>query len=397
MVTNKTTNKKKIQAPVGKPLLKGKRIPEGKQILKEELISKKGTGIRRGTRTGRKERARRGTETGRTTETGKEFSHRGIGASAGGLGAFEAFFSGIPKDVNPGVAFVIIQHLDPKYKSILTSLIGRYTNLPVYEIEEGMDVKPNSVYVIPPNRDLIYREGLLHLVEPIEPHGRRMPIDFFFRSLAEEKREWAIGIVLSGTGSDGTLGIRAIKAEGGMVMAQTPESSEYDSMPRSVIDTGLADYILPPKEMPAQLIAYVTQVFGKVFHPAARTEDSMNRVFNLIFSQTGHDFSRYKKGTITRRIERRMAVHAIKRVDEYVQYLEQKPAEVESLFRDFLISVTSFFSVIPRLLTCFRKRLSRNSLSKRIYTKQYGSGCPAVPQARKLIQSASCSRNIWKH
>ena len=230
----------------------------------------------------------------------------GIGASAGGLGAFEAFFSGIPKDVNPGVAFVIIQHLDPKHKSILTSLIGRYTNLPVYEIEEGMEVKPNCVYVIPPNSDLVYRDGLLHLLKPTEPHGHRMPIDFFFRSLAEEKKEQAIGIVLSGTGSDGTLGIRSIKAEGGMVMAQTSESSEYASMPRSVIDIGLADYILSPKEMPAQLIAYVTQVFGKISYPPTRTEDSMNRILNLIFSRTGHDFSLYKKGTITRRIERRM-------------------------------------------------------------------------------------------
>ena len=267
----------------------------------------------------------------------------GIGASAGGLAAFEAFFSGLPENVNPGVAFVIIQHLDPKHKSILSTLIGRYTNLPVYEIEEGMDVRPNCIYVIPPNKDLIYREGLLHLLEPIEPHGHRMPIDFFFRSLAEEKKEQAIGIVLSGTGSDGTLGIRSIKAEGGIVMAQAPESSEYDSMPRSVIDTGLADYILPPKEMPAQIIAYITQAFGKASRPATRTEDSMSRIFNLIFSQTGHDFSQYKKGTVTRRIERRMAVHAINSLDEYTQYLEQKPAEVEALFRDFLISVTSFF------------------------------------------------------
>ncbi|HET8685702.1 MAG TPA: chemotaxis protein CheB, partial [Methanosarcina sp.] len=285
----------------------------------------------------------------------------GIGASAGGLGAFEAFFSGIPADVNPEAAFVIIQHLDPKHKSILTTLIGRYTSMPVYEIIDGMIVQPNCVYVIPPNKDLLYRDGTLHTTEPVARHGHRTPIDFFFRSLAEGMKEKAIGIVLSGTGSDGTLGIRAIKAEGGMVMAQTPESSEYDSMPRSVIETGLADYILPPKEMPAQLIAYVVQAFGKTAHPTAKAEDLMNKIFNAIYTQTGHDFSHYKKGTINRRIERRMAVHSMKRIDEYVNYLEKKPAEVEALYRDFLISVTNFFrnpkafdalaeEVIPNLL-----------------------------------------------
>lgn len=331
MVTDKITGRKKIQAPIGK------QIPKGKQVLKRKPkpeVNPKTEG---------EQEIEEKTKLEEQQKQKENFPIVSIGASAGGLRAFEAFFSDIPKDVSPGVAFVIIQHLDPKHKSILSSLIERYTNLPVYEIEEGMNVRPNCIYVIPPNSDLVYREGLLHLLKPAEPHGHRMPIDFFFRSLAEEKKEQAIGIVLSGTGSDGTLGIRAIKAEGGMVMAQTPESSEYDSMPRSVIDTGLADYILPPKEMPAQLIAYITQVFGKSSHPATRKEDSMNRIFNLMFSQTGHDFSRYKKGTIIRRIERRMAVHAIKHLDEYEHFLEQKPTEVEALFRDFLISVTSFF------------------------------------------------------
>lgn len=337
MVIDKITSRKKIQAPIGKQIPKGKQVLKGKKIP-EENPKPEGEQESKG-----EQEIEEKPKLEDQQKQKENFPIVGIGASAGGLGAFEAFFSAIPKKVNPGVAFVIVQHLDPKYKSILTSLIGRYTDLQVYEIKEGMEVKPNCVYVIPPNSDLIFRDGLLHLIEPIEPHGRRMPIDFFFRSLAEEKQEWAIGIIFSGTGSDGTLGIRAIKAEGGMVMAQTPESSEYDSMPRSVIDTGLADYILPPKEMPAQLISYLSQVFGKTSSPIRRTEDSMNRIFNLIFTQTGHDFSHYKKGTITRRVERRMAVHSIKLVDEYLHYLEQKPAEIEALFRDFLISVTSFF------------------------------------------------------
>ena len=292
----------------------------------------------------------------------EDFPVVGIGASAGGLSAFEDFFSAIPDSFGHGIAFVVVQHLDPKHKSILSDLIGRYTNMLTYEVSDGMVIEPNSVYVIPPNRDMIYQNGTLRLLEPTEPHGYRLPIDFFFRSLAEGKKEQAIGIVLSGTGSDGTLGIRAIKAEGGMVIAQTPESSEYDNMPQSAIATGLVDYILPPEEMPAQLIAYVTQAFGKIYRVALRAEDVMKKIFNLVLTQTGHDFSYYKKGTIARRIERRMAVHNIQSIDEYLSYLEQTPAEIEALFRDFLINVTNFFrnpeafdalqkEVIPNLFT----------------------------------------------
>ena len=261
-----------------------------------------------------------------------DFPVVGIGASVGGLAAFEAFFSTMPDNPEPGMAFILVHiQLDPNHKSILTDLIKRYINMSVYEVNNGMAVNPNCVYVIPPNRDMIYKGRALHLLEPAEPRDHSMPIDSFFSSLAGEKKEQAIGIVLSGTGSDGTLGVRAIKVEGGMVMAQ------------SVISTGLADYILPSEEMPAQLISYITQAFGKTTHPASRAEDSMKKIFNLVLTQTGHDFSDYKKGTIIRRIERRMTIHNIKSIDEYVRYLEQKPAEVEALFRDFLIGVTSFF------------------------------------------------------
>jgi len=161
----------------------------------------------------------------------------GIGASAGGLAAFEAFFSGMPAAADPGMAFVLVQHLDPNHKSILTDLIRRYTRMQVFEVEDGMAVQPNCAYIIPPNRDMALLKGALQLLEPSAPRGRRLPIDFFFRSLAQDQRERAIGIVLSGTGSDGTQGVRAIKAEGGMVMAQNPDSTEYDGMPRSVRGT----------------------------------------------------------------------------------------------------------------------------------------------------------------
>jgi two-component system CheB/CheR fusion protein len=166
-----------------------------------------------------------------------EFPIVGIGASAGGLAAFENFFSAISDNTNPGMAFVVIQHLDPSHKSMLTDLIGRYTRMPVYEVEDGMVVQPNCVYVIPPNRDMIFEYGTLQIQEPAEPRGPRLPINLFFRSLALSKLELSIGIILSGTGEDGTLGARAIKDAGGMVMVQSPESSEYDGMPKSAIAT----------------------------------------------------------------------------------------------------------------------------------------------------------------
>ncbi len=270
----------------------------------------------------------------------------GIGASAGGLAAFEAFFSGMPPDADPGMAFVLVQHLAPDHKSILTDLIRRYTRMEVFEVEDGMTVQINCAYIIPPNRDMAFLNGTLQLLEPAAPRGRRLPIDFFFRSLAQDQRERAIGVVLSGTGSDGTLGVRAIKGEGGMLMAQNPESTEYDGMPRSAITTGFVDYELPPAEMPAQLIAYTTHAFGKPPRPATpppRTESALKKIFVLLRAQTGHDFSQYKPTTSQRRIERRMAVHQIEAVDDYVKFIQQAPEEVEALFRDMLIGVTSFF------------------------------------------------------
>ena len=322
MATKKTTDKEKTQ------VAKEERTSEEEQLHTTAETSVIGPPA---------------SDTGLNQPPKQDFPIVGIGASAGGLAAFESFFSAIPDDTNPGMAFVLVQHLDPNHKSILTDLIRRYTRMPVYEIKDGMAVQPNCVYVIPPNHDMVLEYGTLQLLEPAEPRGHRLPIDLFFRSLAQSNQEMAIGIVLSGTGSDGTMGVQAIKAEGGMVMAQSSESSEYDGMPRSVIATGQADYILTPAEMPAQLIAYVTQAFGKMPHVAPRAENAMRKIFTLLRTHTGHDFSHYKQNTIFRRIERRMAIWNINSVDEYVRVLEQKPVEVETLFRDLLIGVTSFF------------------------------------------------------
>jgi hypothetical protein len=222
----------------------------------------------------------------------------GIGASAGGLAAFEAFFSGMPANSLPGMAFVLVQHLAPDHKSILAELIKRCTSMEVFEVEDGMVVQANCTYIIPPNRDMAILNGSLRLFEPAAPRGRRMSIDFFFRSLAQEQHERAICIVLSGTGSDGTQGVRDIKGEGGMVMVQRANSTEYDGMPRSAIATGLVDYELLPAEMPAQLIAYLRRAFGKkaqaVSRLAFKNASALEKNFVLLRTQTGHDFSQYK-------------------------------------------------------------------------------------------------------
>ena len=317
----KSIQKQQIQVPsiepVEPPLLSEEANPAGSETVTQEAVPQ------------------------------QSFPIVGIGASAGGLAAFEAFFSGMPADTDPGMAFVLVQHLAPDHKSILTDLIRRYTRMQVFEVEDGMEVKPNCAYIIPPNRDMAFLNGTLQLLEPSSPRGQRLPIDFFFRSLAQDQHERAICIVLSGTGSDGTLGVRAIKGEGGMVMAQNPESTEYDGMPRSAIATGLVDYELPPAEMPAQIMSYVFHAFGKPPRPATipppKTENALKKIFILLRTQTGHDFSQYKPSTITRRIERRMAVHKIETMDGYVKYLQQTTVEVEALFRDMLIGVTHFF------------------------------------------------------
>lgn len=272
----------------------------------------------------------------------------GIGASAGGLAAFEAFFSGMPEGADPGMAFVLVQHLAPDYKSMLTALIQRYTSMQVFEVVDGMTVQPNCAYIIPPGRDMAFLGGRLKLSEPSAPRGQRLPIDFFFRSLAQDQRELAICIVLSGTGSDGTLGVRAIKAEGGMVMVQTPDSTEFDGMPRSAIATGLVDYELLPAEMATQLVAYTA---GTFYHPIGgvsageriRTEKSLQKIFTQLHARSDKDFPEYQPGTIHRRIERRLAILQIKTIQSYVEYLQQNPAEIEALSRDIPIEATGFF------------------------------------------------------
>ena len=239
----------------------------------------------------------------------------GLGASAGGLAAFEAFFKGLPTDKVSGMAFVLVQHLAPDHRSLLSELVRRFTAMKVFEVTNGMPVDVNCVYIIPPNSEMTLSQGNLQLAEPVEPRGHRFPIDFFFNTLAQDRRENAIGIVFSGTGRDGSVGIRAIKAAGGMVMAQTPLSAEFDGMPTSAIETGVVDFQLAPDKMLAQLMIYAGHTV-KPSGPAnqgdsAKDDDALRPLFTLLRAKTTHDFSLYKPSTIQRRIERRMAVHQI--------------------------------------------------------------------------------------
>ncbi|MBI2909487.1 MAG: PAS domain-containing protein [Chloroflexi bacterium] len=273
------------------------------------------------------------------------FSIIGMGASAGGLEAFEQFFTNMAPD--PGMGFVVIPHLDPTHASMMADLLKRYTRMKVLQATDGIGVEPNSVYVIPPNKSMVLRDGRLQLLVPAELPAARRPIDVFLRSLAADRGSAAICIILSGTGSDGTLGLKAIKAELGMAMVQDLDSAKYDGMPRSAIDTGLADYILPPSKMPERLLEYVKNLqmgAAKVRKPSsARIADALARVFHLLLSHTGHDFSQYKRPTILRRIERRMSVNQIKNVTSYARFLDDSPEEANALFKDILISVTGFF------------------------------------------------------
>ncbi len=274
-----------------------------------------------------------------------DFPIVGIGASAGGLEAFEQFFKHMPS--NAGIAFVLIPHLDPSHASMMTDLIRRFTKMDVVEGEDGMQVQPDHVYVIPPNRNISIFHKTLQLSIPGDPRGLRMPIDFFFRSLAEDQGEKAICIILSGTGADGTLGLRAINGGGGMSMVQDPASAKYDGMPGSAIKTGLTDFILPVEKMPEQLIGYVSRFYQKAAKQPpqlpAKTPGAMQKIFMLLRSKTGHDFSLYKKNTIHRRIEKRMSVHQFEDASQYVRHLQDHPDEVKLLFKELLIGVTNFF------------------------------------------------------
>jgi two-component system CheB/CheR fusion protein len=278
----------------------------------------------------------------------KSFPVVGIGASAGGLEALEAFFTNMPADRPAAdMSFVIIQHLSPKYKSIIDEILKKDTDMPIKEIRDGEAVEPNTVYFNTPDKEVGIFQGAFQLVEPSEDLHARKPIDYFFRSLAQDLEEKAICIVLSGTNNDGTLGLKAVKAAGGMAMAQAEEQARYSFMPRSAIDTGLVDHVLPVEQMPAQLIRYVQHPYLEGRREEQSADQSyqtvLARILMLLRASSKHDFSHYKPTLIRRRIGHRMALHNIDHIDFYYRYLQQNPAEIQKLFKDLVICVTSFF------------------------------------------------------
>lgn len=266
----------------------------------------------------------------------------GIGASAGGLEAFEDFFRHC--DPNMGLAFVLVPHLDPSHVSMLTEILQRSTKMPVIEAQDQTEVEANCVYIIPPNREMAIFHGKLQLSVPTVPHGQRMPIDGFLRSLAEDQNENAIGIILSGTGSDGTLGLRAIYGAGGICFVQEPTTAKYDGMPTSAIKAGYVTKVLPVVNMPEalQVGAKSLNMLSELNTEAKKTH-GISHILMQLRTITGHDFSLYKQSTVIRRIERRMLKHDITDIEIYERYLKEFPAEAHILFKELLINVTSFF------------------------------------------------------
>ncbi len=268
----------------------------------------------------------------------------GMGGSAGALEAFEQFFTNMPAD--SGLAFILVPHLDPTHKGMMPELLGRCTSMKVVQVEDGMPVRPNHIHIIPPNKDMTILRGILHLQEPTAPRGVRAPIDLFLRHLAEDQEERSIAVIMSGMGTDGTLGVKAIKEHLGLALVQDSRTAKYDSMPKSAIGTGLVDYVATAQELPKKLMGYVkhsAKIPREVAVQEKTISSSLARIFSLLRAHTGHDFSFYKKNTLYRRIERRMNIHQISHIGRYVRFLQENPNELDLLFKELLIGVTNFF------------------------------------------------------
>ncbi|MEQ8515375.1 MAG: chemotaxis protein CheB [Chromatocurvus sp.] len=267
----------------------------------------------------------------------------GLGASAGGLAALESFLAAVPP--RAGLAYVVVQHLDPTQKTLLAELLQRVTTMPVREAEQGMRIEPDAVFVIPPGTELRVVDDHLNLSQPDEPRGMRLPINVLFSSLASVEGEHAIAVLFSGMGSDGTPGLQAIKAVGGLTLVQDPDTAQFDAMPRSAIDAGCADIIAAPDELPARLMACINRLPAPTTNtgPQETPAAPLQQIMALLQQQTRHDFSLYKPSTLHRRVGRRMAIHGITSMQHYAEFLSQNPAEIDLLFKELLIGVTAFF------------------------------------------------------
>jgi two-component system CheB/CheR fusion protein len=292
---------------------------------------------------------RRATTSRRSTTNGLRSEERlfpivGVGASAGGLEALDLFLRNVP--AASGLAFVIVQHLEPTQKDFMVELLQRATPMKVAQVKERTVVHPDCVYVIPPNKEMSILHGVLHLLDRFAPHGLHLPIDFFFRSLADDQRDRSIAVILSGMGSDGTLGLRAIKEKGGGTFVQDPATAKCDGMPRSAIGAGMADVVAPVESLPETIISHVRHaplIVKSGLDQADKSRSGLAKILILLRDQTGQDFSLYKNIAIYRRIERRMGVHQIEKIGTYVRFLQENPQEVGLLFKELLIGVTGFF------------------------------------------------------
>jgi len=331
----------------------------------------------------------------------KSFPIIAIGGSAGSFAALEKFFTHMP--VDSGMAFVIIMHLDPNHKGHISEIIKNYTSMPVHEALDGIALEHDHVYIIPPNKDMGIHNRKLLLLNIATPHGFRQPIDYFFQSLADDQWNRAVGIVLSGMGSDGEIGVRMIKEKLGLAMVQDPETAQYNSMPRASIATNLIDYVLAPEEMPIKLIQYLNHpVLSEEPSEQVRSEirntTSIQKILMLLRSQTGHDFALYKKSTIVRRIDRRVAFHQLPDYVHYVNYLRENPQEVDILFNELLIGVTKFFrdtvafdSLKAKLCTLVQHK--KNDEPVRVWIAGCSTGEEAYSVAMMLMECLDTPTN----
>ena len=320
-----------------------------------------------------------------------------IGASAGGIEAFTDLMSALPADT--GMAFVLIQHLDPNHRSLLTELISKKTSMSAKEVTNGMAVEPDHVYVIPPNAIMSISNHTLQLGPREESRTAQMPIDHFMRALAEDQGNRAIGVILSGTGTDGTLGMAEIQGQGGVTFAQDNASSKYDGMPRSAVAAGFVDYVLPPKGIARELARIARHPYVAMAQktsasdPVPADNTALNIIFAVLRKSTGVDFTHYRQTTILRRIQRRMVVHRIEKLDEYARYIHTNPAEIKSLYKDVLINVTSFFRnvrVFESLKSFVLPNILKNrapGASIRVWTPGCSSGEETYSIAITLLES----------
>jgi two-component system CheB/CheR fusion protein len=339
-----------------------------------------------------------------TQRRGKSFPVVALGGSAGSFTSFKSFFTHLPAD--SGMAFVIVIHLDPNHKGHIADLIQTYTAMPVLEAVDGMLLEENKVYVIPPNKDMGLHNRHLLLLNPSMPNGYRQPIDYFLQSLADDQWNRAVAIIFSGMGSDGETGVRMIKEKLGMVMVQDPQTAQYNSMPLAAISTNLVDYVLAPEEMPVKLIQYLNhpvlaEEASEHVRQVIQNTNAIQKILMLLRSHTGHDFSLYKKSTITRRIDRRIAYHQIPDYPSYVTFLRENPLEIDVLFNELLIGVTKFFRDAPAF-DSLKKRidvlmsLKKSGEPVRVWIAGCSTGEEAYSVAMLLIESLdNVKKNQW--